>query len=259
MERGRQGDRLDAITSRRDVLAVLADEDLTQAEVATELGVSRSTVTRAVGHLTDLGLLERSGSTYRTTTLGRLALDAYDRYRTRVEALFDASRFLQYIPRDAHFDPGILLDAQIDVAGPNRSVELGERVNETMKGAESIRGLGKTYAERESHSIFLRTLEESGTLSHVLSRDLYRYIRNREADLDLLEHEEYEYAVVDTLPYGLFVVDTGEGETMVLIAYDDAGTMKGVLRNSTDHAVSWAEQVIDAYEERGTEPPLERD
>ncbi|MFB6266249.1 MAG: helix-turn-helix transcriptional regulator [Halodesulfurarchaeum sp.] len=257
MEGGRQADRLDAIASRRDFLAVLAEDDLTQAELATELGVSRSTVTRAVGTLTEVGLLERSGSTYRTTTLGRLALDTYDRYRARVEALFDASQFLQYISRDAPFDPGILLDAEVEVAGPNHSVELGERVNEIMKGAESVRGLGKTYAERESGTIFRETLEDSGTLSHVLSRDLYRYIRERSVEGNLLGHERYEYAVVDSLPYGLFVVDAGDGESMVLIAYDDARTMKGVLHNRAEHAVSWAHEVIDAFEERATDPPLD--
>jgi predicted transcriptional regulator len=250
MTGGTRAEFMSLLQSRRPFLEALSETALTQADLARELDVSRSTVTRAVQSLEEAGLIVGTGSTYEITALGMAARRSLERYRETIDAVREARDFLQYLPSQAPFEPVLLREGTYYLIEPAHSYRIQERVNEAFREARRIEGISRTRSAIEAVPIFRQKIVEEGRpVEMVLSADLYDHVRSAFEEDAVFERDHVSVRVADSIPYGLFVIDRDSTETMVLVVYDESDAMKGVLFNETDTAVSWARAVIESMAE----------
>ena len=248
MVRGREDDRLAVIQRREDVLDLIADNPLRQAEIADNLGISRSTVTRAMSELQDHDLVERIEGQYRVTSLGRTALESHRRYTALIRRLFECEPFLEHVPADAPFDPFLLADSTCHLVEQGASFQIRERVNQEFRNADRIVGLGRTRSTQAAADIFYQKVVVEGLpAENVLSTDLYTHLTELEKGREILTAENMETAIHDDVPYGLFLLGQGNGRTMVMTVYDETDSMKGVITSQSKFAIAWAETVYESY------------
>lgn len=247
MASGTRGELISVLESRREFLEVLGEGPLMQADLARELDVSRSTVTRAVQALEERDLIERTASEYEITSFGKAALRSLERYRETIRELQEARDLLQYVPPEAPFDPGLLPDGSYHLIEPGHSYRIQERVNEAFREATRIEGVSRTRSAIEALHIFRQKIfEEERPIELVLSPDLYRHVRTEFQDDGVFERDHVSVSVAESVAYGLFVIDRESTETTILVVYDQKDAMKGVLFNESPRAVLWARGVIEA-------------
>ncbi|MFB6113897.1 MAG: helix-turn-helix transcriptional regulator [Halodesulfurarchaeum sp.] len=250
MESGKAETVLSVLKARRDFLEAVSDRPLTQAELADEVGVSRSTVTRAVRTLEDEELIAREDGKYTITTLGSATYRSYEGYVETVESLLEGRAFLRYVPPSSPFHPDLLRVGEVSLTEPGRAFSIRERVNERFREAVAMDGLGRTRSARQSLPIIRdKVLEEGRPTRMVLDEDLFRYLRTELAGTGFFTAENQELSVVEEAPYGLFVLDSGEKETVVLVVYDETDSMKGVLESESPRAIRWAREVLEDFDE----------
>lgn len=238
---------------RGDVLEYLSRRPRTQAEIAEDLEISRSTVTRAIQELGSADLVERADGRYRATGLGTGLLEIYTDYKANVRALIDHSEICAYLPPDAPFDPDILSEGTYYSVESGAPFQIGERVNEQFRQAEAIMGLGRTRSERASSSVYRqKVLEEERPVENVFSRSLFEHIRDLSWSTKFFSAPNADFYVHDSVPYGLFVLDTPEERRVLLILYDEDEAMKGVICSTETTAVAWAEGVYRDFREAAT-------
>lgn len=238
---------------RRDVLEYLSRTPRTQAEIAEDLDVSRSTVTRAIQELGSADLVERVDGRYRATGFGTELLEIHADYEANVRALTENTAICDYLPPDAPFDPALLSEGTYYSVESGASFQIGERVNEHVRQAEAIIGLGRTRSEKASLSLLgQKVLEEERPMEIVLSEDLFEHVHDVPWSSELFSAPNAGFYVQDGIPYGLFVIDTPEDRRVLLILYDEDEAMKGVFCSTAETAVAWAEAVYRDFREEAT-------
>lgn len=241
---------------RRDVLEYLSRSPRTQAEIAEDLDVSRSTVTRAIQELGSANLVERVDGRYRATGLGTGLLEIHTDYEASVRAFTENTEICDYLPPDAPFYPDLLANGTYYSVESGAPFQIGERVNEQFRQTEAIIGLGRTRSEKASLSLFRqKILEEERPVELVLSEDLSEHIHDVPWFPEFLSASNADFYVHDRVPYGLFVLDTPEQRRVLLILYDEDEAMKGVICSTAETGIAWAERVYRDFQEEAT--PLE--
>lgn len=236
------------VDSRREVLEYLAADPHSQAEIADALDVSRSTVTRAIQDLQTYDLVARVEGEYRTTRLGDSLLETHQRYLEMVSKIMAADTLFEHLPRDAPFESWLLTEGTFEPVEPGASFQVRERVNEQFKEATRIVGMGRTRSERESASVYYeKVVEEARPIENVLSVDLYRHIQTLEWSPEFFAAENFDVYIHESVPYGLFVVEKPETETMIMVIYDEEDAMKGVILSDSPSAIGWARDVYRRY------------
>lgn len=238
---------------RRDVLEYLSGSSRTQAEIAEDLDVSRSTVTRAIQALGSADLVERVDGRYRATGLGTGLLDIHRDYEANVRALTENSEIYAYLPPDAPFEPDVLAKGTYYSVESGAAFQIRERVNDQFRQAEAILGLGRTRSEKASRSVYRqKVLEEERPVENVLSRRLFDHIRELPWSTEFFTAPNADFYVRDWVPYGLFVLDTPDERRLLVILYDEDEAMKGVICTTEETAIAWAEGIYRDFREEAT-------
>ena len=242
-----------AIARRRDFVEYLAGEPRTQAAVAAALDVSRSTVTRAMQELQAAELVARVDGQYRTTRLGEVVLETYERYHSQLSELAAAEGLFENLSPEAPFESWLLTEGTYYPVQRGASFRVRERVNEQFREATRIVGMGRTRSERESADVYRqKVIEEDRPVENVLSVDLYEHIRNLDWAAEFFGAENLDVYVLESVPYGLFVIDRPQGAVMVMVVYDADDAMKGVLLGETPSIRAWARDVYESYRAAAT-------
>jgi len=134
-------DHADTVGKRRDVLAALSTPT-TKPALVEALDSSRSTVDRAIDALTEHGYVERRGSDYVATYAGRAAVEAYERFLDRLDAVAAAQPVLGTLPVSVDIPPAVLDGAQVVEAKPSAPQTPVETNVPDIRGATAFRGTG---------------------------------------------------------------------------------------------------------------------
>ncbi|MFB6266111.1 MAG: helix-turn-helix transcriptional regulator [Halodesulfurarchaeum sp.] len=240
------------LSRRCDFLEAMREGPKTPATLVEELGVSRSTVSRALTPLTEAGLVTNTADGYRTTVLGRVVLDRYATFERNLGDLFELRDLLDMLPPDAPLETGVLLGATGVHPEPGASYRPGNHMAELLEETEQLLGVTATHSHPGAVELFHRRVTEEGmSVRLVIAEPMFERIRDRERFREMIRTERFEAWTVPSVPYGLFHLDLGTGSRMTLLVYDDADVLKGVIENETSQALEWARTRIEARIEEG--------
>ncbi|WP_435102872.1 helix-turn-helix transcriptional regulator [Halarchaeum sp. P4] len=238
---------ISAVAERYDLLAALLDGSPTRRELAADLGVSKSTVYRALTELADNGVLTENGSRYRPTLYGWLVFRRYQRLLETV-GQYRPSGFLASAVADSPIDPTLLLDADVDVPDRNAPDRLLETIRDVVTDATRLRGFSPVVRD-DFVTMFADDTAPDFEAELVLERPALQALRDdyaadgRLADADdavSLRH------VDTTLPFGLLAVEEPTPAVLVVV-FGPTGAVQGIVRTCSEDAYTWATETYEEY------------
>lgn len=246
------GALLSILGRRTAVLRTLLDDPRDKPDLVGALGVSRSTVDRAVRELEGAALIERIEDGYCPTAFGRLALAEYERFAERAASVSDCAAVLSALPPDVPLDAAMVVDAEVvlsERSSPQRPVE---RLYELVSNADRVRGFAPAVIHQQVAVYHERIVQSGMDTELVLTDDVVRQLLSNHEDRfqEALASGHLEVWETGTsFPYGVTIAEQ-DGETRVgLMAYVEDG-IGGFIHNDTDAAVEWAEERFAARRER---------
>lgn len=245
---------LRVLESRAAFLRCLSMEPMEKRELHAELDVSRSTVDRGLRELLDLGLVEYvSNEGYKSTLCGRLLAEEYFDVKVRIAALSDVQPLLGELPADCELDSSMVSSARVVVSNTVASHLPETYLSEQVKQAERLRGLALTHSYHGAMDLFTeQVLEEGMNTEVVMQADLKDHLLEStpEKFRRLCNSDRYDIYVIDSLPYGLFLLGEGPALTAHLTVYDSNYRLVGVISNESPDAIAWCEQVYERFQTR---------
>lgn len=252
-------DAIQTVVKRTEILDRLARGPASKRDLRDDLGVSRSTVYKAVRDLEDENLVERTDDGPRLTLYGRLL---FENYRSFVETAADVNRqqtLLSILSPDAPVTTDLLADADLVRAerhAPGRPLDVIEDIVQT---AERVDGFAPVAFRRFVDLFHEQLLSGDLCADLVMERDVMAYLQSDFGD-------QFEESIADdccriwatdeSLPFGLLVAE-GDREEVAIVVYDEEGNPEGAIRNDASAALDWGRDVFERYRADATrvEPP----
>jgi len=237
-----------AVVARRiETLRALDEGGVTKAALVDRLGVSRSTVDRAVRELSAAGFVEATQSGYHTTPSGRLAVGVYDRHTRRSETLAEAAPLFAGVEIGLDLDPAILDEATLIEATPHAPSRPVSAVADLIGTATHVSVYTGRFLSRHAQRYHDRVTEAGMTGSFVTTeRVLERQAAARPGDMrEVVASGRVAIRHVDRDdPVTLVLAETPSGPKMGLVVYRD-GTPSGFLGTDAPAATRWARACHD--------------
>ncbi len=236
---------LDLLARRAELLDRIAERPADKPALGDALGVSRSTVDRAVRELAERGFIERCGDGYRTTAAGRLAAASYGEFRRRSEGIRAAADVLDVLPPDAPLDARALAGAEVVAADGGDPERPARRIAELVGRADEVRGAGGLVADRYVRLYRDRILDGTAVRVVLAPASLERLLAGHAdavaaaLETGLVELRESP----DAPPFGLRLYSRDDETTMSVTVYDD--DLRGIICNDDPGAVEWAAEYVE--------------
>lgn len=248
----------EVLAKRGDALAAIADRPIDKPELVEALGVSRSTVDRAVTDLVRAELIRELGKKYEPTHAGELALDIYREYTGATDALGSALPLLATLPDDAPIGTELIEGSSVALADPHAPEAALEGVISRLDEADTLRGFApvvKTnyvsmlYDQVRTGGLTVEIIVESGTFDPLLS-----VATTREEMVAFLENPAVSvYETDESLPYALWLLE-GPSFQRTGVTVHENGAIVGVLTNDRSEAVQSSRNLYQRI--RGDATPL---
>lgn len=241
-----------ALHSRIELFGALEHGPLEKPELEAALGCSRSTVDRAVRELEAAGLLTRGEEGYAPTLYGRLLADRYLACLEQAAALVPAAPLLESLPPEVPLAHRFLEGASVTQSRrpvPHQPVSEFERL---LARADRVRGLSCCISQSTTLELLYERIR-TGALEAdlVVCENLAEYVlespRRRRCARRLLETGRYRLHRVESVPYGLVLLETDGTDHATLFVYGDENDVLGTIYNDSSEAVAWAESVYERY------------
>ncbi len=242
-----------AVVARRGrVLRSAGSDGVRKRDLVDDLDVSRSTIDRGIRELEGIGLIERVDGTYRRTLPGRLALEEYDAFRSRMGGLVESSEALSELPSDVEFDAAVLDDAEIVHAQRHSPHVPVSRLGDIVSRATHVRAIAPAVMPQQVETYRESIVERELTADVVLADAVVGRLvsAHRDALEETLATGRLSLRRADeTIPYSLLVADTPDGSEVGVLVYGDGGG-RVFIGNGAPAAVGWAHELIDEHWER---------
>ncbi|WP_318567334.1 helix-turn-helix transcriptional regulator [Salinigranum marinum] len=241
---------------RTNMLAMLVEGGSDKSGLTAELGVSRSTVDRAVRRLEGAGLVRRDRGGVTATRAGRLAHESYRRYCERTADVARFGDLLRELPATADVGPELLDGATAHRSEPpamgrpaNEVIERFERATKMWICASAI---NDAEASARLHEM---VTERGGYADVVYTSNLASHLREWYLDKrhEMAVTGRYRAYEIDDLSYDLFVIESLDGTGVAVVVYGDGGRLDGVIVNDTDAAVAWGKEAFERRRSAATE------
>jgi predicted transcriptional regulator len=242
------GDAMSLLTHRRRLLKAVEDGPASKQSLVEDVGVSRSTVDRAVRELEEAGLVSRTGGAVSLTTSGRVALLAHDRLSDTIRGLGAASELMRHLPLDSVPDPVIFQGGTVVAGTP----EVPQRPATTLSGlvadAEALRGVALSVepqlvsAGRDAiveRDVEMTVVVPETVVARLLGAHEDALEDSLEGGIDLRQTDR-------DVPFGVMTFERPEGPIAALLVYGESG-LRGVVTNERDPAVAWARQYVETW------------
>lgn len=239
---------VELVAERREFLAALADERLHKPELVDRLGVSRSTVDRAIRALAEVGLVEKASGGYATTLAGRLAVERHRRHVDELGALAGVQAVLAALPADAAVPIEAVAGAEGYLATDPTPYEPRERVAEVVRNADAYRAALPTLPDPKHVRLVYEHVVTHGDPAELTASPALLATLDGEFPVRLpamASTGRFSLRVGEVPPFGVVVTET-DGEALVsVLAFGDGGTVHGVLQNDRPQAIEWAGELLD--------------
>ena len=240
---GVDGQRVrDVLRKRGDVLAALSTDRLDKRDVGDAVGVSRSTVDRAIADLTEVGLVRKVGGGFEATRAGQLALETHRAYREVTDTLGAAEPLLAAIPDDAPMGTDVLDGGTVTYADPALPEAALTEVLTRLPEAETLRGFAPVVKTNYVSMLEDAVVEEGLSVEIVLTAEtldsLKRTTAARAEVAEFVAADAVEVFVTEEeLPYALWLLDGPDLEHAGITVHE-GGAVVGVLSNERPEAVA---------------------
>ncbi|QLC34013.1 GntR family transcriptional regulator [Halarchaeum sp. CBA1220] len=240
------------LVQRAPVLHSLDGANASKAELADDLGVSRSTVDRAVRDLESVYAVERRDGTVTLTLVGRLALTAYDAFQTDLRSLTGCDG-LTHLDADTPVTLDVVRGATTVTASPGAPHQPVSAFVDFVEDAVHVE-LYATMVLPTVVDAIARRIEEGLTVD--------AYLNGAALDALLADHSETATRVLDSSRvtvaetaadycFDFARFDLADGRQVTAIAYGAHGVDE-LLVNDTADALAWAQTRLDALEDDAT-------
>jgi predicted transcriptional regulator len=234
---------------RHDVLAALATEPQTKPELVDTVGPSRSTIDRSISALEETGCIERRGSDYHLTQLGRVSLAEHDRYKETMNGVARTEDVLNVLPDDTCIDPVFLNGVTIQSADPHAPESALEASITHLESTDRLVGLAPVVLSLYT-DVLTTLVREHGLRTEILLHEstldsLLEYYQDRFSAMDMSDHFDF-YVTDQELPYALWIMEHDEHPLAGITVHENGG-VRGVLMNDSAGAVRWARDEYAQY------------
>lgn len=245
---------IQTVVKRAETLDRLADGSTSKRDLRDDLGVSRSTVYKAVRELEEQNLVEEDGGAIRLTLYGRLVVDLYRSFAETVEDTTRQRSLLSVLPRDAPVTTDLLVGADAVLAdrpAPSRPLDV---IEDVILSTDRAIGFAPVAFQRFASLFREQRLAGNLTFDVVMERQVVEYLWEQDPEQfgESVSSDCFTYReTTEELPFGLVVTEDDTPEVAVVF-YDEEGRPVGTIRNDTPAAVEWGHDVFETYRERAT-------
>lgn len=249
---------VDLVSRRSEYLACLGPGQTPKAALVERLGVSRSTVNRAVAELAEAGLVVDRPGGCRLTAAGRLARDAYEEFHSSIHGIEEAKDLLTGLGPEAEVGPEIVAGADVQPAKGPQSFRAFHAFERLIEEADRIRGTARTYANPRAIELFEDAIIKRGVETEFFFDE--RLLEEAPAEL-LTTLQRWQatgplsmFVAPECPRHTVLVSEGSSGPEMGIAFYSAALEFQGVIVNDAPEAVRWAHDRLDAIADRSTSP-----
>lgn len=239
---------------REDVVSAVEDGPIDIRSLTAAVDVSRPTVHRSLKSLQQHDVVVETADGYELTPYGAFVFEQYTDVIDRFDNAHEHRELLVALESAEPISASLLDDAQYTPTEPFAPEEpLGE-IETVVRESSTVRGFSPVVVGRYV-SMFHEQVTASALDAEVLTTPaVYDYLCSAWTDqLDEAVDTGMTFFVVDDpLPFGLILAEEPEEEVCVMI-YDD-GSLRGIIRNDSPDAVTWAREVYESYRRTAARP-----
>lgn len=241
------------LSRRHDLLTLLQEGTRTKGELQTALGVSRSTVDRAIRSLEAESIVNRESGGVSLTQYGRVVLSGCEQFRNGLVGLESAKPLFSSFDTDRPIPFDFFRDVDVvtsDRQSPHRPITAWQQFLDDASEVQSvITGLVPEYV-RTYHT---QVVEYGVTAEVVVEPSVLERLLTTHTDSvnDMIDTDRFEIYEMSTEPtYSVNVGDT-DGREAAMLTYGERG-ITGFLRSSRPEAVAWAETIFERQKSDAT-------
>jgi len=235
------------VVRRAETLRALDEGAVSKAALVDRLGVSRSTVDRAVRELSTVGFVTSTPSGYRTTASGRLAARLHDRHTRRLGTLAEAAPLFAGVEVAFDVDPAVVDGATLIEPAPHAPSRPVAAVADVVEAATHVSVYAGRFLSRHARLYHDRIMEAGMTASFVTTeRVIERQAATHPGNMrEAVESGRVAIRHVDRDdPVTLVLAETPSGPEMGVVLHNE-GVPRGFLGNDTPAATRWARALHD--------------
>lgn len=239
---------------RIEIIAALAEQPHTRAELQDLTGVSRVTLSRSLGDMEDKRWIAREDKYYELRPLGGLALDGISTCLELMQTQQKLQDAIEFLPTDdmdlnlRHFaDAHLTFADRTDTSAPVR------RYAALMASARQIRKISyavdltvaETFWEQVTRTNQdIQAVLTTGALDTAIAaqKEIGGTDDDAAAKQALLDFESV-FLYDGDLPYHLVIAD----ETVGLLLSDERGLLPVVIESDNESVFTWAEHTFETY------------
>lgn len=246
----------DVLRKRSDVLTALSTERLDKPALCDAVGVSRSTVDRAIADLVETGLVREADGRYEATHAGQLGLETYREYRDVTDTLGAAEPLLDALPDDAPVGTDLLDGGTVTDTDPSLPEAALTEVLERLPDAETLRGFAPVVKTNYVSMLQDAVVDEGLSVEIVVQADTLDSLQTitaaRPAVAEFFAVDAVDVFTTDEeLPYALWLLD-GPALEHAGITVHDGGAVVGVLSNDDPDVVATYHDQYESVRERAS-------
>lgn len=240
-------DTIDTIIKRLEILQLVNESPRTKAEMKNEIGISRSTVDRAVSELGECKLIKRNPPAgYQLSSRGKPIFHLFLQFSRCLDELISSSTKL-------HLPGGRMGELVMFY----RCEKILPHPTAPDKPLESLKFRTEEYSCLKMFSPLIfqgfldiwesKLSENDSHTSIILTNEAYQYLFQNLPNENLANAWEEESKFQSTnieLSYGLLVGEKDHYSEASLILFSDSG-VNAIILNRTPAAVAWARGTID--------------
>lgn len=246
------GDIVVSLSKTGDLLATLREGPAGKAELADELGVSKSTVYNWIVELEDLGICERTADGYAITRIGRAHLRLYHDFADLSRRVYRDNELLDELPSDCVPPTPVLMDMSASTTGQD-PYALVEQFTDGTRDADRIRCL-LPVASSPILSAFSARLDAGDVdLEIVVESSVREYIQRNHPEFCRTFAAAERATLVETpatVEVGLCLSE-GPSLCVALATCNDHGYITGVLTANSTGTHDWASGLYERHRAEG--------
>lgn len=244
-------DVVKAVIRRTGFLGSLLEAPKDKRELVEELGMSRSTVDRAVRELETEDLIEYKDGGFVLTPFGQLTASGLFELIDTIELRQQLDPFLRWVPDGTlGIDIWLLADADLLVAEPGDPWSMINKHVELVKTMDNFRALLPFTGLHAHEAAHEQVIEHNASVELVVEPDIAEVHMSNTSYAELTEEmiatgrvAYFEYA--EEFPYPLVIIDD-----TVQIVVSEGDEPRALLETDSPEVRDWAEGKYDEYKQQ---------